>query len=774
MIGVSNNKTTKADLMKYNGEYILDNICTKAQIIEELNGEFSFDGTFIISEEVDKKAYELMVNDSLITIDEEFGTEYFRIAKVIKNKKRYEIFARHITISEILTMFCEDVRPTRLNGNNAINWIVDHARGLNWLNVSSDIPTTNTAYYNKKTVYEALFNADNSFIEVWGGEVYRRGFNLAINQRVGSDRGVAIRSGKNLKGIEENSNLNTLITSIYPVGFDGITIKEKFINSPYINNYSKIYPSTIKFEDIKVKGEDEEEGYETLEEAQEELKRRANLMFTKDKVDILTSDYTITFAEIGKAEGYKDFALLETTWLGDTVNVYEEKLGLDIQVRVTKRVYDVIKKKRISTSLSNKDLNYKPPTIAQIVKELERIDSTETVLNLAKEQASTLIKNGLKDSYVIVRPNEILIMDTKDINTATKVWRFNSGGLGYSSTGYFGTYGLAMTMDGQIVADFITTGVLNASLIRAGILKSFNNKTWVNMEDGTFNFGGKLIFDGTNIEMNGKVKNGVEGYSSELNQGGLIISTTNEEVGGIRATSYPADKNINGLSIVATQLGDFIDLGHADTDSIGVGSKFTPQIRITKSSHELTGNFVGIQLLDTVKLAGHKKLLIESIDINHPHEIFNTTEGKMVIYGDNGIHLGYKNGSEYVTVMQIEETPGSSGSQVMMYKQLSMLGNNILSVPEIYTDTGAGRYLHEGWTGSVEKTAKRISNLSAFLDSGWYAYASGSNGSPPANWGTLLHLKLNSETFTQLAIGTNNTLYTRSWTNGAWNNWVER
>ena len=60
---------------------------------------------------------------------------------------------------------------------------------------------------------------------------------------------------------------------------------------------------------------------------------------------------------------------------------------------------------------------------------------------------------------------EILIMDTDDITTATKVWRWNSGGLGYSSNGYAGPYTLAMTQNGAIVADFITTGTLNAELL---------------------------------------------------------------------------------------------------------------------------------------------------------------------------------------------------------------------------------------------------------------------------------------------------------------------
>ncbi|MCI8396822.1 MAG: hypothetical protein HFJ52_04020 [Clostridia bacterium] len=50
----------------------------------------------------------------------------------------------------------------------------------------------------------------------------------------------------------------------------------------------------------------------------------------------------------------------------------------------------------------------------------------------------------------------LLCMDTDDINTAQKIWMFNLNGLGYSKNGLNGTFGTAMTMDGAIVADFIT------------------------------------------------------------------------------------------------------------------------------------------------------------------------------------------------------------------------------------------------------------------------------------------------------------------------------
>lgn len=89
----------------------------------------------------------------------------------------------------------------------------------------------------------------------------------------------------------------------------------------------------------------------------------------------------------------------------------------------------------------------------------------QTVLEYAQEQATDLIRNGVEGGHVFVSENEILIMDSTSISSATKVWRWNSGGLGYSSTGYNGTYQTAMTSDGKIVADMITTGKLLAEYI---------------------------------------------------------------------------------------------------------------------------------------------------------------------------------------------------------------------------------------------------------------------------------------------------------------------
>lgn len=529
MIGLFRNKTTKNDLITYNGDFILDNICLKAIAQEELNGDYGIDCTFLINKSFGSEVYENLIEDALLKVDEEYGTEYFRICQVAKNKRDIQVYARHITISDILTMWCEDVRPTDLNGNSAINWIFDNAKGDNWFNVSSNISDKATAYYLNKNVYQALFDSDNSFLDRWGGEVERRGFNIKINAKIGTDRGVSIRSRKNLLGFEQSTNLNSLATRIYPKGFNGITIEEKYVDSPIIGNYGKIYTREVKFDDVRVNDEEYTEGFNTLKEAQDELKKRVNKMYKEDKVDVVSASYRVDFVQLEKTEEYKNYSIIEKTWLGDIVEVIEENLDVNILVRVTKRSFDVLRDMRTQTELSNKDLKIKPPSLGDIIDKIDKIPSQDDTLQKAKENATALINAGLKDSNVIVRKDEIIVGDTKDINTMVKVWRWNLNGLGYSNTGYYGEFGLAITNDGAIVADFIKTGVLNADIIKAGVIKGFEDNLIINLDNGEVRFKKGLI-EGLNSSWNlrtgiFKTRVDYETYSNEVTIGNGVIDS---------------------------------------------------------------------------------------------------------------------------------------------------------------------------------------------------------------------------------------------------------
>ena len=485
-------KATKDEIMTTNGEYILDNICINSEISEKTNEDYSCKFTFQLNKEYEKEINMLVEDNILRALDEE-GEEPFRIVNVIKNTKTIDVFTVHLTIRDTINMWLEDVRPTNQSGQGAISWMFDNAKGGNNFNVTSNISNLNSASYYHMSLYNALYGADNSFINRWGGETRRRGFNITINDKIGTDRGMQIRSKKNLTGFESKTNLDQLCTCLYIKGFDGIKLDSP-INSPLINNYSKPYFKDIKFEDIKVKNENNNEGYETLVAAQAEMLRRGKLQFSEKNIDVIKATYTIKFAQLEKTEEYKDYSMIERAFLGDTVEVIEDNYNVNIKVRVIARKFDVLKQERVETTLSNLDIKDKPVKVEDIIKELEKELSGETRPNLG-DYINSMMQSGLKDSYVIHKANETLYMNTNDINTATTVLRVNRNGIGASTTGYFGRYEYGMTLDGKINASMISTGVLLADLIKAGMLKSFNGKTWINMDDGTFNFADMLKFN---------------------------------------------------------------------------------------------------------------------------------------------------------------------------------------------------------------------------------------------------------------------------------------
>lgn len=131
-------------------------------------------------------------------------------------------------------------------------------------------------------------------------------------------------------------------------------------------------------------------------------------------------------------------------------------------------------------------------------QKVERLYKTleQSILDATNKIAGNL------GGYVVIhdtnndgKPDEILIMDVEDINLATKVWRWNKAGLGYSynaeGNAYNGPYRTAITADGQINADLITTGTLNAERIA---VETYDNKTgvltdYIHFEKGTMVFG---------------------------------------------------------------------------------------------------------------------------------------------------------------------------------------------------------------------------------------------------------------------------------------------
>ncbi|MDU1125131.1 MAG: phage tail spike protein [Clostridium sp.] len=488
-ISLHDKYATKEEVLGGYGIAILDNVCIKCESNQTLdNGDYTLDCTFLLDKE---GKYKLIEKEMILKVLIDGKPEVFRIVSIVATNRDLQVFARQITIELTLGMHLGDVRPTNLSGLASLLYLKENSNeykeGKQYakdLEVFSDLTTTNTAYYNELNLYKALHDCDQSFSNRWGGEVLREGYRLNILQRVGEDRGFQVRSRKNLLGFEANTSLTGVTTIVKPKGFDGITI-DGYVISPIADRYVESKTKVIEYSDVKVRNDntsENEEGmiFDTLEEAQAELIKRANLEFSKNHIDEPTATYNVSFVPLEQTEEYKNYSVLEKCRLGDTVHVFEEKHNINIEVRCKSIKYNILTQRIVEIGLSNQNLSKSISSIENIIKKLETIPDENGLLNEAKKQASDLLNNGVKQGYFVWDTNGWAIMDTKDKNTAQEGIKATKEGIGLFKNGYYGELISAITSRG-IVADTINTGVLSAILIQ-----SDNGATTIDLNSGVF------------------------------------------------------------------------------------------------------------------------------------------------------------------------------------------------------------------------------------------------------------------------------------------------
>jgi len=256
----------------------------------------------------------------------------------------------------------------------------------------------------------------------------------------------------------------------------------------------------------------------------------------------------------------------EAVKLLDELRVISKPHGMDRHFPVTKleipldspektlfKLGDTIKTSL--TSINNQ-------TNTNILQKIESLPKAQSVLKEAKENA-TQIMNMATNGYITITQdqygtNTMYISNDKDYTKATKLWKWNINGLAYSNDGGE-TFGLAMTMDGAIVADFITAGILNADLIKTGKLQDIDGniifdlstgmltikKGSININNGVF----KVDADGTLTATKGSFTGDViMGPGSVITWDNLPdgvaassdIPTSPEDIGALPASDLPS------------------------------------------------------------------------------------------------------------------------------------------------------------------------------------------------------------------------------------------
>ena len=615
--------------------------------------------------------YKELKEQRILLSDVGYGEQQaFRIKTVDETLNSKKIYATHI-FYDLSDNLLEDVYPKNLNGNTAVNWILFKTQYEHNFNGNSDISKSSTARYVRKNVVQALIgNEENSFINRWGGEIVRNNFNISmVSKRQSTKIKKVVRYRKNLQGINFKTDFTTIGTRLMPMGYDALMLPEKYIDSPLINNYPHPIIKILEYSDVKIKTEGSDEGFETPEEAEEELRRLTKLDIEAG-VDKPTLSTTIEFVKLADTEEYKDYKNLEELYIGDSILVHIDKIDVEVEQRIIKTTYNVLTGKFIKYELGNVKANYVEQSVKR--QNLLQESTLPNLLERAKEEATRQLTTAM-GGYVYKTENELFIMDTPDPNTAQKVWRWNLNGLGYSNTGINGTYGIAMTQDGSIVADYITTGTMSVARI-TGLedrLNGYSVQIGLNSDSITLLAGKqdeiveKFNNYSTTTEMNAAIDlkyneillNVSKNYTSVTTFEEGLETTKNEAISSaVNSANASTDTKLKSYS-TTTEMNAAIDLKYNEitlnvSKTYTTKSEFTTGMSTTKNEAISSANASTDSKLKnystTTEMNAAIKLKTDAITLEVNKKVNESDFGTKIEQNYSHIKIAWNNISKYI------------------------------------------------------------------------------------------------------------------------------
>lgn len=543
-----------------NGIGIL-NDTAECKVREQRNGEYELTMQYPI----DGLHYKEIINRRLIYVQVTpyGGQEPFRIYNISRPMSGLiEVQARHISYDQSGI----PVAPfTAATAADALKQLKSHAVVSNPFVFTTDKVTTANMTVSAPTSMRALLGGtEGSILDTYRGEFFFTHFLTQLLTSRGQNRGVVIRYGKNLIDLRQEENISKMYTGVYPYYVDSETGEITQLPGKIVS-----VPGTFDF--INILMLDVSGDFDSPPTAQQ-LTLRAQSYINDNDLGTPTVSISLSYQDI--AQTLDASAPTEIIKLCDTVTVIYEKLGIETTAKVTETEYDVLRDRYTSINIGDIRANIADTIYsnAQAVEQTAIDLRTETGKAIAN--ATQLITGTKGGNFVFQfnsdgKPMGFSIMDTDDVLTATNVWRFNLGGLGYSSKGYNGPFGTAITQDGKIVADFIQAGALSSDNVTVGgfTLSASSLRNGMTSFDDTTHDGVYVGIDGIAL---GKGAFKVDKYGS-------LTATSGKFTGGVYAASILTEADETGAGYIeGDQVDDYTlsggDGGNLEYDTVAPGN----------------------------------------------------------------------------------------------------------------------------------------------------------------------------------------------------------
>jgi phage minor structural protein len=584
----------------------------------------------------------------------------YKIGKVMRGK--FTIYARHISYDLSGSIIESGTASTCVT---ACELLENAANGFT-IETDKNV-TANFTITEPSSVRSWFAGKTGSLLDVYGtGEYKYDNFDVRLLLHRGQNRGVTLRYGKNLTELKQELNGENLVTGViaFYKDADGVITKAPKVSTGLILDTEKdyAYDCSSLFDETPTV---------------DQLTAKANEYIDNHILTHLVDNITLNFVQIAK--------MPERVDLCDTVNIYLEALGIETTVQCIKTTWDVLKGRYSKTEFGEPKSNISDTILSIQTTANEAV--SPSIMSEAISNATSKI-TGNQGGYVVwhdanadQKPDEILVVDNLDLSQAVKVWRWNTGGLGYSNTGYNGNYVLALTNDGKIVADRITTGTMSANRVRTGILSDELGKNTINLDTGEATFTSlKVKINNTDYDIGTdgiRTAFAADDTSVTVNSG---IVTFNSDTFVVNSTNLTITSD--GL-VTATRFKAKRSLQLIDTDNI-----------VRASMAYSTAEYSGIWLYDNTST-----YILATAQ--------GTTNGGLFAAGKpdgtTTASLGNQAYGGYLTLRYSSSAPlavladnGTNGSGFTLYRRNNILNARIVTdtyggLAKVYNTSGDGR-----------------------------------------------------------------------------------
>ena len=543
--------TTDTDFSS-NGDAVIQPF--KAKVHKEDNGKF------YLTVEADISYVDLLTANRIIVADTPQGAQAFRIKNPEKTKHKITIKAPHISY-DAENYVIADSYVVDKNCNDALDHLNSATDNPSPFQTVSDIAEVNSY----RCVRTSLYDAFSTVLERWGGHLVRDNYRFGIMSTIGRDNGVTVRYKKNLKEMTCTANWDGVVTKLMPVGKDGLLLDEVYLYSK--TQYDIPFTKVVSFsqnvdQDLykDAEGHLDETAYNNA--LIDDLRKQGQTYVDENCVPKV--NYTL------KAN------LEKLTDIGDTIEVIDEPMGIDIVTHVISYDYDCILGKYTELEFGNfqqKVSGLMGTVNSTIQQSVEQNNSAlQVVFSDAIQHAQETILGMLGNSYVVYEGDKILVVDALPKEEAHNVIMINSGGIAFSSTGINGTFESAWTIDNTLNMQHINVVNLVADMIKGGTLKlgsNLNQNGQIEVYDEANNLIAKL-------DKNGLIMYGLDGSYLVVNNsvGFAGYDRTGAKTFWVSGDEFHQKKSVIEEEITLCNKARFISITVKDGDTVtndGIG-----------------------------------------------------------------------------------------------------------------------------------------------------------------------------------------------------------